>query len=282
VEYWLDTLAEDSAHLLPLARAADELGFAGISVPDHSVMPDVIQSEYPGGKMPWAPDSTWPDVWVQIGAMAAVTKRLRFVTNVYVLPVRHPLVAARAIGTAAVLSDNRVVLGIGIGWMAEEFAAADQTFTNRGKRADEALEILQLAFADGLVEFKGTHYTIPRLRLNPAPTKPVPIWVGGDSPAALRRAARFGDGWIIGVPQIKAQGPALRRELEKAGRADAPFDLAVGSSPETPPSDSELSEWGTLGIGHLAVKPWRWWGDDAASLEGKLKALERFAANYLK
>jgi probable F420-dependent oxidoreductase len=282
VEYWLDTLAEDSAHLLPLARAADELGFAGISVPDHSVMPDVIHSQYPGGRMPWEPDSTWPDVWVQIGAMAAVTQRLRFVTNVYVLPVRHPLVAARAIGTAAVLSDNRVVLGTGIGWMAEEFAAAGQAFRNRGKRADEALEILQLAFAGGLVEYEGTYYTIPRLRLNPAPTKPVPIWVGGDSPAALRRAARFGDGWIIGVPQIKAQLPALRRELEEAGRADARLELAVASSPETPPSDSDLSEWTKLGIDHLAVKPWTWWGGGAAPLDRKLAALERFASDYLR
>jgi probable F420-dependent oxidoreductase len=214
--------------------------------------------------------------------MAAVTQRLRFVTNVYVLPVRHPLVAARAIGTAAVLSDNRVVLGTGIGWMAEEFAAAGQAFRNRGKRADEALEILQLAFAGGLVEYEGTYYTIPRLRLNPAPTKPVPIWVGGDSPAALRRAARFGDGWIIGVPQIKAQLPALRRELEEAGRADARLELAVASSPETPPSDSDLSEWTKLGIDHLAVKPWTWWGGGAAPLDRKLAALERFASDYLR
>ena len=156
-----------------------------------------------------------------------------------------------------------------------------QDFGNRGVRSNEALEILRLAFAGGPVEYRGAHYTIPRLRLNPSPTHPVPIWVGGESPAALRRAARLGDGWISGgaASDMAAQLPALRRELEAAGRADAPFELAA--SCHAPPDDAELSEWTAHGIGHLKVQPWNWWGGDTDSVGKKLATLERFAAEYI-
>jgi alkanesulfonate monooxygenase SsuD/methylene tetrahydromethanopterin reductase-like flavin-dependent oxidoreductase (luciferase family) len=144
--YWINGLLLEARELRPIAEAADELGFAGIAIADHSVMPDVIASPYPGGDMPWTAESDWPDVWVMIGALAAVTTRLRFATNVYVLPARHPLITAKAAATASWISGGRVVLGAGVGWMAEEFVALGESFSTRGARADEAIAILRQAF----------------------------------------------------------------------------------------------------------------------------------------
>jgi probable F420-dependent oxidoreductase len=281
VDYWINALLVPADELLPLAQAADELGFTGIALADHSVMPERIHSQYPGGKMPWDTRMTWPDVWVQIGAMATVTQRLRFATNVYILPARHPLVVARAVSTAASISGDRVVLGVGVGWMAEEFLALGERFDNRGARANESLEILRMAFAGGPVEYAGEHYTFSRLTIQPAPKAPVPIWVGGESPAALRRAARLGDGWISGrtPDSMKPHLDTLAREREAAGRAHLPFALA--SSAHRAPTDGDLRAWGELGIDHLKVQPWSWGDAREAGLDAKLASLEHFARNAL-
>jgi probable F420-dependent oxidoreductase len=281
MEYWVNALLVPAEELLPLAQAADELGYTGIALADHSVMPEVIDSQYPGGKLPWDTSMTWPDVWVQIGAMAAVTRRLRFATNVYILPARHPLVAARAVATAAAISGDRVVLGVGVGWMAEEFEALGERFDNRGARANEALEILRMAFEEGVVEFAGDHYEIPKVHLRPAPARPIPIWVGGESPAALRRAARFGDGWISGRSPIsmKPRIEELMQQREAAGRAHLPF--ALSSSASQSPTDADLAAWSDVGIEHLKVQPWTWEGAAPHGLEAKIASLERFAAGSL-
>ena len=281
MEYWINALLLPAEELVPIAQAADELGFAGIALADHAVMPEVINSQYPGGKLPWDTSMTWPDVWVQIGALAAVTERLRFATNVYVLPARHPLVVARAVSTAAAISGDRVVLGIGVGWMSEEFDAMGQRFDDRGARANESLEILRMAFAGKPVEYHGEHYRIPRVHLKPAPSKPVPIWVGGESPAALRRAARLGDGWISGrdLDSMEARLPDLQRELEAAGRTNTSFAL-VGSAHHAP-GDAELERCRALGILQLKVQPWVWQADGPVDLSSKLRALERFATEFI-
>ena len=282
MHYWINALLVSGEELLPLAQAADELGYAGIALADHSVMPEVIHSQYPGGKLPWDTSMTWPDVWVQIGAMAAVTERLRFATNVYVLPARHPLVVARAVCTAASISRDRVVLGVGVGWMAEEFEALGERFDNRGARANEALEILRMAFAGGPVEYSGMHYRFPRLHIQPVPQGPVPIWVGGESPAALRRAARLGDGWISGGTPKSMQRKLddLNREREAAGRAHLPFSLAA--SAHRAPDDDDLKRWTELGIEHLKVQPWKWDATEEADLAAKIAALERFARHAIR
>ncbi len=281
MRYWVNALLVPSEELLPLAQAADELGFEGIALADHSVMPEVIHSQYPGGKMPWDTSTTWPDVWVQIGAMAALTTRLRFATNVYVLPARHPLVVARAVCTAAAISGDRVVLGVGVGWMAEEFEALGESFGNRGARANESLEILRMAFSGEPVEYAGKHYEVPRLHIQPAPKTPVPVWVGGESSAALRRAARLGDGWIIGraPDSMKPMLSELQREREAAGRADLPFALVA--SAHKAPSDGDLKAWGEFGVEHLKLQPWSWKGSRGTNLDAKLAALERFARGFL-
>ena len=142
----------------------------------------------------WQPFTDWPDPWVLVGAMAQVTTRLKFVTTVYIPAMRDPYSAAKAIGTAAYLADGRVELGIGVGWCEEEFTLMGQRFDRRGKRTDEMLELLRALWQPGWTEFDGEFYQTPRLEMEPTPPH-IPIYVGGLSDIALRRAAR-NDGWI--------------------------------------------------------------------------------------
>ena len=137
-------------HLVPMARAAEANGFDTIAVPDSVFFPKDVSADYPysadGGRF-WAPDTPFVDPFVAIGAMAAVTERIRFTTNVVKLPIRDPLLVAKQLTSLAALSDNRVSLGVGLSWIPEEFAWTHTDMRTRGKRADEMIEILQLACA---------------------------------------------------------------------------------------------------------------------------------------
>ena len=170
------------------------------------------RSKYPytaTGERRWEPFTPWPDPVVAIASMAAVTERLNFFTSVYVMPLRSPFAVAKAWGTLAVMSGNRVALGIGMGWMEEEFEMMEQPFARRGKRGDEMLEVLRTLWSGGWVEHHGEFYDFDKLEMSPAPTAPVPIFVGGLSEAALRRAAR-NDGWIIRPPVDRRLGRGVR------------------------------------------------------------------------
>jgi probable F420-dependent oxidoreductase len=280
LHYWLNTLEVPATELLPLARRAEQLGFAGVAVADHLVVPARIDTAYPGGVRNWDQQTDWPDPWVSIGAMAGATTRLRFVTNVYVLPIRDPLVTAKAAATAAVLSGGRVVLGAGVGWMAEEFRQLGLSFRTRGARTDEIIAILRRAWATGRVEFHGRFYDFDEVHVRPVPAQPVPLWIGGESERAVDRAARLGDGWISGrtLPEVAPLINLLHRRRQEAGRDTLPFDVAV--SARQAPSPVERADLERAGVGHLKVQPWAT-GPASASLDDKLGALDAFAARYL-
>ena len=189
----------DPSQWRDLAPVAEAAGFDQISLSDHVFYPDKLDSAYPytpSGRPMFAPDTQWPDVWVTTGALAAVTERIRFSTHVYVLPVRNPFVVAKAVGTAAWLSDDRVLLGVGAGWMREEFTQLEQPFERRGARMEEQIEVLRTLWRGGMVEHHGEFYDFDRLEMAPVPRRPVPVLIGGHSDIALRRAARIGDGWM--------------------------------------------------------------------------------------
>ena len=181
-------------------------------------------------------DAWYPDCWASIGAMAAVTQRLRFSVAVYVLPLRNPFEVARATGTLAILSSNRFILGAGTGWMKEEFDIYGVDFRSRGKRFDEYLDVLRLLWRGGMVEYHGQHFDFPPLQISPAPHAPVPIFLGGAAPVALERAARKADGWI-GAGNLPDEVPALLAEFARlrqaAGRDHLPFETVIGL--KTPP-----------------------------------------------
>jgi probable F420-dependent oxidoreductase len=279
MQYWINLIGVPYDHLLPIAAEAEQLGFTGLALADHLAVPTVIESPYPGGVRPWTETDDWPDVWVMIGALAAATTRLRFVTNVYVAPMRHPLITAKAVGTASVISNGRVIFGAGIGWMIEEFDSAASSFRTRGKRTDEILRILRDAWDIGRVTAQGPHYRFAEVNVRPQPATRIPIWIGGHSEAAVERAVTLGDGWISGRT-LKDAAPFIEQLRERRialGRGDDPFDIAV--SIHSSPTAAELAAHRRAGLEHVKVDPWD--GGHRAPLQTKLDGMRRFAEHHL-
>jgi probable F420-dependent oxidoreductase len=284
MRFAISTAFTDPGEVLALARAADALGYDALSVPDHVVNLETLTTPYPytpDGERRWPPFTPWLDPWVAIGSMAAVTERLRFFTGVYVLPMRNPLVVAKAVGTAAVLSGNRVALGIGVGWCEEEFDLMEQRFARRGARTDEMLELLDALWQPGWVEHHGAGYDIPRLEMSPVPTERVPIYVGGTSDVALRRAARH-DGWISdyltieGAFEARARLDQLRAE---AGRSDEPFAVIASVTDAVVADDFRRAE--EAGVTDILTMPWAYYSGFEATLDQKIDGMTRFAEDVI-
>ena len=275
----------DPRHLVPLARAAEEAGFFGVSLSDHVVHPERIRTAYPytpDGAPRWNDETPWPDPLVAIGALGTATERIRFLTQVFVLPLRNPLLAAKAISTADVLCGGRLLLGIGVGWMREEFELAGQPFPGRGRRCDEMVEVLRKLFTGEMVEHRGEFYRFDRLRMLPRPVGEVPLLVGGLSDPALRRAARVGDGWLSDLHtteelrSICARLHALRREY---GREDRPFHV-VGAAIDAAGPDG-YRRLRDAGVTHVLTMPWVFYGGMTESLEKKCDGIRRFGEEVI-
>jgi alkanesulfonate monooxygenase SsuD/methylene tetrahydromethanopterin reductase-like flavin-dependent oxidoreductase (luciferase family) len=190
--------------------------------------------------------------------MIGATKQLHFSNNIYIAGNRPLLVVAKQVGTAAVLSNNRVEFGLAAGWMREEFELNGQDWDNRGKRLNEMIRALRELWKPGWVEWHGDYYDIPSMTLGPSPTAPVPIYCGGHTDAALRRAARYCDGWIGNAyPWDEAAHyisklQAFRREY---GRENDPFEIIVGFY-ATPSVDLYRRAAEELGVTGTMCMPW--------------------------
>ncbi len=222
--------------IVSLSVASDELGYSGIYLSDHLFNPLVLESRYtyseaPDGAPFWEKETAWPDPMCVISALSSVTTELTFTTGVYVAPVRDLITVAKTVGTAAVLSGNRVRLGVGVGWCKEEYLQTGQDFHNRGKRLDEMIPALRSLWSGGWVEHHGTYYDVPTCQMNPSPTEPIPFIGGGDSDAALRRAATLCDGWVntgaVSPDEAFGQVGRLRDALKRAGRDQGSFSVYV-------------------------------------------------------
>jgi probable F420-dependent oxidoreductase len=224
--------------LPPLARLVEASRFDGVVLGDHVVFPQKIESPYPyskDGKVFWDPNTPWPDVWVAIAAMAAVTTRIHFSTNICVLPLRNPFEMARTASTLSALSGNRVALGTGVGWMEEEYRVVGIDFKTRGKRYDEMIDVMRLLWTGEMVEHHGDFFNFERLQMSPKPAGKIPIYLAGGSLPAMRRAARKGDGWITGNFTRETIGDSvkqLRSMLQEAGRENEPFELIAPVGPD--------------------------------------------------
>lgn len=270
----------DAAHYLPLARAAETHGWSSLAVPDGPFYPRETRGRYPyteDGARFWPDDIPFLEPWVVIPAMAAVTEHLRFFTAVLKLPIRAPLLVAKTVGSAAVLSGNRVSLGVGLSWIPEEFEWCGTEWESRGPRTDEAIELIREVLRGGYREYHGKHYDVGPLKMSPPPDEPVPILVGGHSPAALRRAARLGDGWTsANVDEATLVGlvERLRAQLAEAGRADAPFEIQGMALDVVDVEGFRRLE--ALGVTEAVVWPWMVYGQEPDSLQVKLDAVARF------
>ena len=173
MQFWCGTPFMKTTESLAVARMIDEAGYDGMICADHLIYPSELRSPYPSptGKPGWPPETAWPDTWVLIGAMAAVTRRLRFSNAVYIAPARPLLEVAKQVATAAELSEGRVSLGVGIGWMREEYELLGQAFSNRGKRLDEMIPALRALWQGGWVSWHGEHYQVPEMMIEPHPPR---------------------------------------------------------------------------------------------------------------
>jgi len=238
---------------------AERLGFESAWLPEHLVLPvEMSGSPFPGDEHPPVPPTTPVfDAFAMLAWLAGLTSRIRLGTNVYLLGLRHPFVAARAVQTLDVVSGGRAEIGIGAGWLREEWSAAGLDPRTRGRRLDEALAVCRRLWTEEFVSHAGEFHSFPEVAFEPKPVQRPhpPIHVGGESEAALSRAARVGDGWIglHHTPQtarpLVERLRALRSEL---GR-ETPFECTVGARPTTP---RDLEAFADAGVTRLIVRPW--------------------------
>ena len=274
----------DPDHLLELAVCAEECGFEAMAFPDHVVHPEKLDTPYPytaDGSRRWQAFTPWVDPWVAIAACAAVTTRLRFTNNVFVLAMRNPFLAAKAIATAAALSRGRVTLTLGVGWSNVEYSLLGQDFKTRGVRTDEMIDVLRKLWTGEMVSHEGAFYRFDALESNPVPPVRIPIWVGGISDAALRRAAR-NDGWLSDLQssaEIESCIGEVRRFRAEQGRGDEPFDvMASASDAFTLDGYRRLAK---AGVTHVLTLPWVFTHGDTKVLGDKKEGMRRFADDVI-
>lgn len=285
MKFVLSTSFSSVSHLQALARVADSHGWHAMSFSDHVVNPQEISTPYPyteNGERRWQPFTDWPDPWVMIGALAAITTRLRFTNNIFVLPMRNPFLTAKAISTAAIISDNRVTPAIGVGWSSDEFDLMQQDFKTRGKRTDEILEIMRLLWSGQMVEFQGRYYQFDAMEMNPAPSEYIPIWIGGISDPAMKRAARLGDGWVSDLQSAEDIVHSIGRIQEwrkELGRQNQPFDVMA-----TPNDVYDVDGYKRLedaGVSHILTMPWPFYHGETNNLEKKIDGVKRYADDVI-
>ena len=285
MKFVLSTSFSSVSHLTSLAPVADQHGWHAMSFSDHVVHPATIRTPYPyteDGSRRWEAFTDWPDPWVMMGALSTITEQLRFTNNIFVLPMRNPYLTAKAISTAAIVSNNRITPAIGVGWSREEFELMGQDFSTRGKRTDEILEIMRLLWSGEMVEYQGQYYQFDSMEMNPAPSAYIPIWIGGISDPAMKRAARIGDGWVTDLQTsdeiIECVGriQTWRREY---GRVQEPFEIMA-----TPSDAFDVDGYRRLedaGVTHILTMPWPFYHGDTDDLEKKIDGVKRYSDDII-
>jgi probable F420-dependent oxidoreductase len=295
MEFWQSVHGVEPEQLIEVAKLADRLGFAGITCGDHLVKPAAYAQTYlysEDGRPPWDPkDPAWTppyaDPWILGAVLAQATTRLRFMPYVYVLSLRDPVMVAKQLATAAFFSQDRIVLGVGSGWLKEEFELVGADWGTRGARLDEMLEIIRLLHQGRDVAFEGKHYRLPPCRMRPVPSRPVPVMVGGHSDRALRRAAHA-DGWlgvdyawddlVPVVRQLLAlREEAVRREEDRRGAVLGGPTYQVFAVLKRFPDLDGLRRLADLGVTATQDYAWFYKGVPYSSFEHKRGTMERFA-----
>ena len=277
----------DPSFYAPLARAAEEAGYDSMVVPDSICYPRHATSRYPftpDGSREFLEDKPFIEPFSLIPALGAVTTHLRFVTFVVKLPVRSPVLVAKQATSTAVLTGNRLVLGVGTSPWREDYEVLGVPWADRGRRMDEGLAIVRGLSAGGYFEYHGEIFDLPPVKIAPVPSEPIPVLIGGHGDAALRRAARAGDGWLHGggdaaeLPRLLARLGEFRRREGTGGR---PFEVHVISMDAYRPDGvRRLEEQGVTD----AIVGFRWpyqVGPDTEPLADKLAKLRAFADDVI-
>jgi len=271
----------DPSHYLPLAIAAEQAGYTSFCVPDSIAYPRDSDSKYPytpDGERTFLEDKPFIEPFSLIPAMGAVTERLRFTTFVVKLPIRQPVLVAKSAASVAVLTGNRFGFGVGLSPWPEDYRLCGQLWAKRGARMDEMIEIIRGLTQGGFYEFHGQHYDLEPVKICPVPTRPIPILIGGHAEAALRRAARLGDGWMHAGGDAAALHGYLRRLAElrrEYGREREPFEVhVIAMEAFTLDGVRRLED---LGVSDAIVGFRNAYEKDTQSIAQKTEALRRFA-----
>lgn len=247
------------------AVQAEDLGFADVWASEHLAVP--ADSPYP-------PSALFYEPVVTLTWAAAATRRVGLGTTVLVLPMRHPLPLAKELATLQCLSEGRLILGAGVGWLEGEYDALGVPFRERGRRMDEGIALMRAVWGPDPVDFEGEHVpaVLRRIKAQPKPSAPIPIWIGGISEAALKRAVRIGDGWH-GTRKTPEEAAPIVRRL-RAERPEPAFAVSMRTGWDGKDSaelEHRLAGYAEAGCDHLLVEPWE------RELDAWLASVERIA-----
>jgi probable F420-dependent oxidoreductase len=278
----------DPSFYAPLARAAEEAGYHSMVIPDSICYPLHASSTYPynpDGSREFLEDKPFLEPFSLIPALGAVTSRIRFTTFVVKLPIRNPVLLAKQATSTAVLTANRLVLGVGTSPWREDYDVLGVDWASRGQRMDDSIAIVRGLTSGGYFEYHGKTFDLPPIKIAPVPTEPIPVLIGGHSDAALRRAARLGDGWMHGggdpadLPRLLARLAEFRHQIPAA--TNLPFEVhTISADAYTVDGVRRLEEQGVTDV----IIGFRWpyaTGPDTEPLGKKVDNLRRFADDVI-
>ena len=273
----------DINHMIDVAIAAEAVGFDSFTIGDSLFYPKHTDSIYPykEGDRSFLENIDFLDPVAAIAAMAVKTSKIRFYPGVLKLPCRHPILTAKQFSSLAALSNNRVLLGVGISPWKEDLAYLGVDWDHRGKVMDECLAVIRGVLKGGFFGFDGEFYKFGEIKMKPIPSKPIPILVGGHSTPALRRAAKLGDGWMSAggtLEENKAMVEKINAFRKEFGTAGNPFEIHAGVM-DFNDTDS-MKRMIDMGATHIFTAPWNVY-EPIASLQGKIDAVKRFGDNVI-
>lgn len=282
MRFTLNVTMLDPAQIIPIAQEAERAGFYAVSVPDSIFYPEEAIGEYPYHEgREFLEDKPFIEPLIAISAMAAATTTLHFSTFVIKLAIRDALIAAKTALSTAVMSGNRLTLGVGISPWIDDFRYCNVPFEGRGRRLDEMIEILRGVQSGDYFEFHGEHFDFPRLKLCPVPSEPMRITVGGHSPPALRRAARLGDGWVAANVTREQLGGLLglldgyRKEFGSDANPDYIVQAMIADIDVFDPAGYREGE--DMGLTDCTLSPWGVYDTEQIELSERLDRIKRFA-----
>ncbi len=273
----------DGATARDVCQRAEAAGFESLWGGEHVILPTAIESRYPytvDGKIPATPDTPIPDPLIWLAFAAAAAPSMRLGTCILIVPQRNPLVLAKELATLDQLSGGRVELGLGVGWMKEEFEALGVPWERRGARTDEYVAAMQALWAGPHAEFHGEFVDFPPVTCSPRPVQPsIPVLVGGDTDAAIRRAARLADGYFPGegdLDRLRALITRLGEAAERVGRDPATIEINAMFTNHLSDPVAGIEQLAELGVGRAMVPAFFYAGP------GGLDRLDEFGERVIR
>tara|TARA_B100000902_G_scaffold122336_1_gene122383 strand:- start:390 stop:1253 length:864 start_codon:yes stop_codon:yes gene_type:complete len=250
-------IGTDPGAIKAFAQGVESLGISHLLIYDHVLGADPDREG--GFRGPYDKDVAFHEPFTTFAFIAAVTEKLEMITTVMILPQRQTVLAAKQAAEVALLSNNRFRLGVGVGWNEVEYVGLNETFTNRGRRQAEQVEVMRKLWSEDSLDYTGDYHRIDKASINPRPSQPIPVWFGGSAPALLDRVARLGDGWIpLMGANDKAQAciDTIKATREAAGLSFDNFGIQAqaqyaGGSPER--WQKHAKAWQDMGCTHIAI-----------------------------